>query len=134
MYIEGSAGPHPGHRETVLGASRRSGNGSLDARPVPGDTMRAVARRKALVLAFVAGAAIGLLLGLTVDGCDCGPEQVLRGATLPCACDSLFGVTEPLAAVAIWTAMGALAGTLIGVLIHRARPPRQASADHRAAS
>jgi hypothetical protein len=95
--------------------------------------MRAVARRKALVLAFVAGAAIGLLLGLIVDGCDCGPEPVLRGATLPCVCHSLFGVTEPLALVAIWTAMGAVAGTFMGLLIYRARPPRQGSADHRAA-
>ena len=88
----------------------------------------------ALVLAMVAGATIGLVLGLIVGVCDCGPEPALIGATLPCGCSSLFGVTEPLAAVAIWTAMGAVAGTLIGLLIHRARPSSQRSADHRAVS
>ena len=95
--------------------------------------MRAVARRKALVLAIVAGAMIGLLLGLIVRVCDCGPALSLRGATLPCDCDSLFGVTDRLAAVAIRTAMGAVAGILMGLLIHRARPPSQSAADHRAA-
>ncbi len=53
---------------------------------------------------------------------------------MPCGCSSLFGVTDPLAAVAIWTAMGAVAGILIGLLIYRARPPSQSFADHRAAS
>jgi hypothetical protein len=96
--------------------------------------MRAVARRKALVLAGVAGATIGLVLGLIVDGCDCGTEQVLRYAQMRCSCNPLFGVTEPRAAVAIWTAMGVVAGTLLGLLIYRARPPSHGSADHRIVS
>ena len=83
---------------------------------------------------MLGGAAIGFILGLIADVCDCGPEQVLRGGSLPCDCTSLFGVTEPLAAVAIWTAMGAVAGILIGLLIHRAQPPIESSTDHRGAS